>query len=84
VRIGERRRAGGDGGGRGRSQSEGAESRPGYDVTNFLCTSLEGGAGEASSAGYGREAVKMPVFMPWPQTGRMQYEKIKGIGGAKD
>jgi hypothetical protein len=43
VRIGERRRAGGDGGGRGRSQSEGAESRPGYDVTNFLCTSLEGG-----------------------------------------
>jgi hypothetical protein len=27
----------------GRSQSEGVESRPGYDVTNFLCTSLEGG-----------------------------------------
>jgi hypothetical protein len=20
---------------------------------------------------------KMPVFMPWPQSGRMQYEKIK-------
>jgi hypothetical protein len=36
-------------------------------------------AGEASSAGYGREAVKMPVFMPWPQSGRMQYEKIKKI-----
>jgi hypothetical protein len=38
---------------------------------------FSGGAGEASSAGYGREAVKMPVFMPWPQSGRMQYEKIK-------
>jgi hypothetical protein len=25
----------------------------------------------------GREAVKMPVYMPWPQSGRMQYEKIK-------
>jgi hypothetical protein len=34
-------------------------------------------AGEASSAGYGREAVKMPVFMPWPQSSRMQYEKSK-------
>jgi hypothetical protein len=21
--------------------------------------------------------VKMPVYMPWPQSGRMQYEKIK-------
>jgi hypothetical protein len=30
-----------DEGGRGRSQSEGVESRPGYDVTNFLCI-LEG------------------------------------------
>jgi hypothetical protein len=38
---------------------------------------FRGGAGEASSAGYGREAVKMPVYMPWPQSGRMQYEKIK-------
>jgi hypothetical protein len=34
----------GDGGGRGRSQSEGVESKPGFDddVTNFLCISLEG------------------------------------------
>jgi hypothetical protein len=47
--------------GRGVCTVKGAESRPGYDVTNFLCTSLERGAGEASSAGYGREAVKMPV-----------------------
>jgi hypothetical protein len=31
-----------DEGGGGRSHSEGAESRPGYDVTNFLRTSLEG------------------------------------------
>jgi hypothetical protein len=38
---------------------------------------FRGGTGEASSAGYGREALKMPVYMPWPQSGRMQYEKIK-------
>jgi hypothetical protein len=34
-----------------------------------------GVAGEASSGGYGQEAVKMPVYMPWPQSGRTQYEE---------
>jgi hypothetical protein len=36
------------------------------------------------SAGYGREAVKMPVYMPWPQSGRMQYEKIKSKASDKE
>jgi hypothetical protein len=56
-----------------------ARSRsPGYDVTNFLCTFIEGG--EASSAGYGQKAVKMHAYMPWPQSGRTQYEEIKDPG----
>jgi hypothetical protein len=72
-----------------------ARSRsPGYDVTNFLCTFIEGG--EASSVGYGQKAVKMHVYMPWPQSGqkavkmhvympwpqsgRTQYEEIKDPG----
>jgi hypothetical protein len=31
-------------------------------------------SGEASSAGHGQEA-GMFVYMPWPRSGRMQYEE---------
>jgi hypothetical protein len=69
---------------RGWSQGEGAESRPG-SITVFvfvlsLLLSFQGDVwvvgGEASSAGQGQEAGKLGrVYMPWPQSGRTQYEE---------
>jgi hypothetical protein len=47
-----------DEGGRGRSQGKGAESKPGLRCNEFPLYSYGGEQAEASSAGYGREAVK--------------------------
>jgi hypothetical protein len=52
---------------------------PRYDVTNFPCTFCGGGravGGDASSAGHGQEAGNCES-MPWPQSGRIQYDEIK-------
>jgi hypothetical protein len=82
-RFGERAgRAGRAGTGveRGWSQDEGAESRPGFGPIVFFFVFVISGdvwveGGEASSAGRGQEAGKLGyVYMPWPQSGRMQYE----------
>jgi hypothetical protein len=60
-----------------------AESRPGFGpVVIVLFLSYQGDVwvegGEASSAGHGQEAGKLGhVYMPWPQSGRMQYEENK-------
>jgi hypothetical protein len=50
-------------------------SQPGLQCNEFPLSSYGGDWAEASSAGYGWEAVKMPVFLPWPQSGRAQYEE---------
>jgi hypothetical protein len=83
LEVGERgagRAAAGTGVERGWSQDEGAESRPGLLLFLLLLLSFQGDVwvvgGEASSAGHGQEAGKLGrVYMPWPQSGRTQYEE---------
>jgi hypothetical protein len=83
VEVGEPAGRAGTGVERGWSQDEGAESRPGFFWSNCYCFSVLSGdvwveGGEASSAGHGQEVGKLGyVYMPWPQSGRMQYEETK-------